>query len=133
MKKRVYLFDIDGTICTDIKNEDSHLYESAEPIDGAKEEINRLYDEGNKIVFFTAREYKDKGITLKWLWNHGFKFHDLIMDKPRCIEDDCEYVWVDNRPVRGITFKGDWSPIVELKNQEIETLLTFKKQDGTNI
>lgn len=133
MIKRVYLFDIDGTICTDIKNEESHLYGSAKPIDGANEEINRLYDEGNKIVFFTARESKDREVTTSWLKQHGFKFHDLITDKPRCIEDDCEYVWVDNRPVRGITFKGDWSPIVELKNQEIETLLTFKKQDGTNI
>jgi hypothetical protein len=25
MKKRVYLIDIDGTVCDDIKNEDSHM------------------------------------------------------------------------------------------------------------
>jgi hypothetical protein len=128
MKKRVYLVDIDGTICDDIKNEDSHLYPTAKPIDGSKDVINNLYDEGNKIVFFTAREHKDKQTTLAWLLRHGFKFHDLITDKPRCIEDDCEYVWVDNKPVRGITYKGEWSPIVELKNQEVETLLNFKNE-----
>jgi len=127
MKKRVYLIDIDGTICNDIKNEDSHLYPTANPFEGSREQINNLYDEGNKIVFFTARESKDRVVTYDWLIQHGFKFHDLIMDKPRCIEDDCEYVWVDNRPVRGITYKGEWGPIVELKNQEVETLLNFKK------
>ena len=52
MKKRVYLIDIDGTICDDIRNEESHLYPTAKPFEGSKEEINKLYDEGNKIVFF---------------------------------------------------------------------------------
>lgn len=125
MKKRVYLIDIDGTVCEDIKNEDSYLYKEAKPYEGSKDEINKLYDEGNKIVFFTAREYKDKGTTLAWLWKHGFKFHNLITDKPRCEEDE-EYVWIDNKPVRGITYKGEWTPIVETKNQEVETLLNFK-------
>lgn len=127
MKKRVYLIDIDGTVCDDIKNEDSHLYKDATPYEGSKEQINKLADEGNTIVFFTAREYKDKAVTLAWLWKHGFKFHDLITDKPRCSEDE-EYVWIDNKPVRGITYKGNWAPIVEVQNHsdEIKTLLKFK-------
>ena len=134
MKKRVYLIDIDGTITNeDIKNEDNHLYPTATPIEGSKEIINKLYDEGNKIVFFTARESKDREVTIDWLNKHGFKFHDLITDKPRCIEDDCEYVWIDNKPVRGITYKGEWSEIVEVKNHsdEIKTLLKF--ENGTKI
>lgn len=126
MKKRVYLIDIDGTICDDIRNEESHLYPTAKPFEGSKEEINKLYDEGNKIVFFTARENKDREITIEWLNTHGFKFHDLIMDKPR-IKGYDEYVWIDNHPTRGITYMGSWSPIIELKNQEVETLLKFKK------
>lgn len=125
MKKRVYLVDIDGTICEDIKNEDSHLYPTAKVIPESVSIINRLYDEGNTVVFFTARESKDKTITLTWLWRNGFKFHNLIMDKPRCTNDDCEYVWIDNRPIRGITYKGEWGPIVELKGQKVETLLNF--------
>lgn len=130
MKKRVYLIDIDGTICEDIRNEDFHLYESAKPIVGAKEEINRLYDEGNTIVFFTARESKDRIITHDWLVQNGFKFHDLLMDKPRCIEKDQEYVWIDNRPVRGITYKGEWDKIVETKDQKVSTLLNFKNHQN---
>jgi hypothetical protein len=27
----------------------------------------------------------------------------------------------------GGTYKGEWKPIVETKNQEVETLLNFKK------
>ena len=132
MKKRIYLIDIDGTVCDDIKNEDNHLYEEAKPYEGSKEQINVLYDEGNKIVFFTAREYKDKSVTIAWLLKHGFKFHNLITDKPRCSEEE-EYVWIDNKPVRGITYKGEWAPIVEIQNhsKEIKTLLKFK--NGTNI
>ena len=117
---------IDGTICDDIRNEESHLYPTANPFEGSKEEINKLYDEGNKIVFFTARENKDREITIEWLNNNGFKYHDLIMDKPR-IKGYDEYVWIDNHPTRGITYTGSWSPIVEMKNQEVETLLKFKK------
>jgi hypothetical protein len=126
VKKRIYLIDIDGTICEDIKNEDSHLFKEAKLYEGSKDIINKLYEGGNKIVFFTAREYKDKGVTLSWLWKNGFKFHDLITDKPRCGDDE-EYVWIDNKPVRGITYKGEWSPIIENKNQEIRSLLDFKK------
>ena len=58
MKKRVYLIDIDGTICDDIKNEESHLYPTAKPFEGSREQINNLYDEGNKIVFFHRQRIK---------------------------------------------------------------------------
>jgi len=58
MKKRVYLIDIDGTVCEDIKNEDSYLYKDAKPYKGSKDEINKLYDEGNKIVFSLPENIK---------------------------------------------------------------------------
>jgi hypothetical protein len=34
------------------------------------------------------------------------------MDKPR-IQDGQEYVWIDNRKVRAITYNGVWSELVE--------------------
>ena len=46
MSRKIFLIDIDGTICDDIKNEDAHLYPDAEPIEGAKEIINKWFDEG---------------------------------------------------------------------------------------
>ena len=42
MKKRVYLIDIDGTVCDDIKNEDSHLYPTSKVYEGSLEQINKL-------------------------------------------------------------------------------------------
>jgi uncharacterized HAD superfamily protein len=115
--QKICLVDVDGTICEDIKNEDSHLYATAKVIEGAKEVINKWYDNGDNITFFTARESKDRDITLKWLDDNGFKYHGLIMDKPRCLNENSEYVWVDNRKVRGVTFKGIWSELVKISKE----------------
>lgn len=110
--RKVLLIDIDGTVCEDIKNEDSHLYSSAKPFNDAKVILNRWYDEGHHITFFTARETKDRDVTEEWLNSNGFKYHGLIMDKPR-IKDGEEYLWIDNRKVRAITYLGTWSELVE--------------------
>lgn len=116
--RKIILCDIDGTICyPDIKNEESHLYPTAKVIDGSLDIINKWYDEGNIITFFTARESKDREITEKWLTDNGFKYHGLIMDKPRCLNDDDEYIWVDNRKVRAITYLGTWSELVTVKKE----------------
>jgi uncharacterized HAD superfamily protein len=110
---RIFLIDIDGTICDDIKNEDSHLFPTAAVYSDALRIINKWYDEGNIITFFTARESKDRTITEWWLKNNGFKYHGLVMDKPR-IKDGQEYVWIDNRKVRAITYLGTWSELKEV-------------------
>jgi uncharacterized HAD superfamily protein len=110
MKDKVFLIDIDGTISDDIKNEDSHLYPDAKVIPGARECINEWYENGSKITFFTARNEKDRKVTEIWLKDNGFKYHSLIMDKPR-INDGQDYVWIDNRPVYGIVFKNKWKNI----------------------
>ena len=120
---KIILCDIDGTICDDIKNEESHLYPTAKIIDGSLEQINKWFDEGNVITFFTAREDKDREITENWLKEHGFKYHGLIMGKPRCLNPDDEYVWVDNRKTRGVTYLGVWSDFIE----EERKILVFKK------
>jgi uncharacterized HAD superfamily protein len=112
MEKYILLIDIDGTICEDIKNEDSHLYASARPIEGALKRCNEWYEKGAQIHFFTARESKDREVTECWLKYEGFMYHSLVMDKPR-IKDDEEYIWIDNRKVRAVTFKGIWSDLIE--------------------
>jgi uncharacterized HAD superfamily protein len=110
---KVFLIDIDGTICDDIKNEDSHLYSTAKEHPDALRVINKWYDEGNVITFFTARESKDREVTENWLKEKGFKYHGLVMDKPR-IKDGQEYVWIDNRKVRAVTYLGTWSELKEV-------------------
>lgn len=105
--KKVYLIDIDGTISDDIKNEDSHLYKDAGVLPHSKEVLNKWYDEGNSITFFTARVEGDREVTETWLNENGYKYNGLIMNKPR-IKDGQEYVWIDNRPVSGIVYKDNW-------------------------
>jgi hypothetical protein len=119
--KKILLCDIDGTICDDIKNENSHLYPHAQVIEGSLEQLNSWYDEGHHITFFTAREEKDREVTIKWLNDNGFRYHGLIMDKPRCLNPDDEYVWIDNRKVRGITYNSVWGDLKEVNRK----ILTF--------
>ena len=117
---KIFLIDIDGTCCDDIKNEDSHLYAEAKEIPGSKNQINKWYNEGNHITFFTARDEKDRKVTLDWLDKNGFKYHGLIMNKPRCLNQDDEYIWIDNRKVRGITYVSKWNDLKKV-NRDILT------------
>lgn len=117
---KIFLIDIDGTCCDDIKNEESHLYPTAKPIEGSRDQINKWYDEGHFITFFTAREEKDRQVTIDWLNDNGFKHHGLIMGKPRCVNDDDEYVWIDNRKVRGVTYTSVWTDLKKV-NKDILT------------
>lgn len=122
IKNKIILIDIDGTVCEDIKNEDSHLYHTAECYSESLEIINSWYNQGAHITFFTAREEKDREVTTTWLNKHGFKYHGLIMGKPRATSEDSEYLWVDNRKVRGITYNGNWTELTSSKKE----ILTFK-------
>jgi dihydrofolate reductase len=107
MKNR--LIDLDGTVCEDIPNEESHRFPDAQVLVdrngvSAVDWVNRLYDAGDRITFFTARESKDREATLAWLHRHGFRFHGLLMDKPR----GGNYVWHDNLDVRGVKYEGEY-------------------------
>ena len=76
---KIIYVDIDGTICTLVKD-----YNLAEPIQEHIEKINKLFDEGNQIVYYTARGQKTKKdwgeLTLKQLKEWGCKFHELKMN-----------------------------------------------------
>lgn len=78
-----FVIDIDGTICSERK---SHNYNLAKPKEDRIATINKLYDDGHKIVLFTARG-SETGIdwselTLEQLKEWGVKFHDLQFGKP---------------------------------------------------
>jgi uncharacterized HAD superfamily protein len=96
------LVDIDGTISEDIPNEESYRYAEAAAYDGAADSLRALQSEGNSLTYFTAREEKDRKVTIEWLNKHNFPEARLIMEKPR----GGEYVWVDNHKVRGVLYQG---------------------------
>jgi len=83
------VIDIDDTICF-TRNRD---FNNSRPNDEVIEKINKLYDEGWKIILFTARgdkscntleekELKYREITEAWLNKNGVKYHKLMFGKP---------------------------------------------------
>ena len=74
-----FLIDIDGTITEDVPNEEPDRMGTVEPYPDALVIINKWYNEGHIITFFTSRTDEHKVITEKWLSKHGFKFHGLLL------------------------------------------------------
>ena len=110
-----YLIDIDGTITEDVPNEEPERMVTCEPWLDARKIINKWYDEGHIITFFTSRTEETRAITLTWLDKHKFKYHGLLMNKPR----GGNYHWIDNHIVKATRFKTKWTPLVK-KNSMIE-------------
>ncbi|MFP2995861.1 phosphoheptose isomerase [Spongiivirga sp. MCCC 1A20706] len=104
-----YLIDIDGTITEDVPNEEPERMETCEPFPDALATLNRWYDEGHIICFFTSRTEDHRVVTTEWLNRHGFKFHSLLMGKPR----GGNYHWIDNHLVRATRYKGKFTDLVE--------------------
>lgn len=104
-----YLIDIDGTITDDVPNEEPERMSVVLPYAGAKETLNGWYDEGHVITFFTSRTEEVRDITEAWLNKHGFKYHGLLMGKPR----GGNYHWVDNHIVKATRYEGKWADLVE--------------------
>jgi len=107
-----YLIDIDGTITEDVPNEEPERMVTCEPWLDARKIINKWYDEGHIITFFTSRTEETRDITLTWLDKHEFKYHGLLMNKPR----GGNYHWIDNHIVKATRFKTKWTPLVKKSN-----------------
>lgn len=75
--------DIDETICISPEDRD---YSKSVPIKENIEKANKLYDEGNTIVYWTARgtgsgiDWRDVTENQFNLW--GVKYHELHFGKP---------------------------------------------------
>ena len=103
-----YLIDIDGTITDDVQNEEHERMSVVLPYNGSVETLNKWYDEGHVITFFTSRTEEVRDITETLLNKHGFKYHGLLMGKPR----GGNYHWVDNHIVKGTRYEGKWADLV---------------------
>ena len=73
--------DIDNTICTQESD-----YKDAKPIQENIDKINMLYDEGNTIVYWTARGSSSgtnwASVTCEQLKRWGAKYHSVLLTKP---------------------------------------------------
>ncbi|MEJ6794563.1 MAG: phosphoheptose isomerase [Flavobacteriales bacterium] len=104
-----YLIDIDGTVCDDIPNEEPERMVTAQLYPEALETLNKWYDEGHIITFFTSRIEEHRDVTISWLDKNGFKYHGLLMDKPR----GGNYHWIDNHMVRATRYSGRFTDLIE--------------------
>jgi uncharacterized HAD superfamily protein len=104
-----YLIDIDGTICDDIPNEEPERMATATLYPDALETINNWFQEGHIITFFTSRLEEHREVTEKWLDAHGFKYHAILMEKPR----GGNYHWIDNHIVRATRYTGKFTKLTE--------------------
>ena len=58
-----YLIDIDGTICDDIPNEEPERMATANVYPDALKTLNKWYDQGHVICFFTSRTEDHREVT----------------------------------------------------------------------
>lgn len=102
MEMGTLIFDIDGTICTQESD-----YSQAKPIQEVIDKLNKKYDEGYRIVLFTARGTEtgiDWGlITTDQLKEWGVKYDDLLFGKPAGLK------YIDDK---GINIY-QWEPEIE--------------------
>lgn len=107
-----YLIDIDGTITEDVPNEEPERMATCKPFKDALQICNKWYGQGHMICFFTSRTEEHRTVTQNWLKKHDFKYHSLLMGKPR----GGNYHWIDNHLVKATRYKGKFT---ELVNKEV--------------
>lgn len=104
-----YLIDIDGTVCDDIPNEEPERMLTAKAYPDALATLNRWYDEGHIICFFTSRTEAHREYTEIWLKKNKFKYHSLLLGKPR----GGNYHWIDNHLVKATRYRGKFTDLIE--------------------
>ena len=87
-EKVIVFVDIDETICRHEESDPSKArdYNRAIPIVENIEKVNAMYDNGDTVVYWTARGAKTgfdwSGLTSQQLQAWGCKYHELRLDKP---------------------------------------------------
>jgi len=101
----IYIVDIDQTICMTPCVNAKHRYDLSDPFPQRIDKINKLYDQGHTIIYWTARG-SGSGIdwtelTTKQLNDWGCKFHEVRLGKPSYD------VWIDDKALNDSEFFFD--------------------------
>lgn len=89
----IYYVDVDGTICTKTDGN----YRDARPLRDRIAKINKLYDDGHLIIYWTARggnsgiDWTD--VTHSQLAAWGCKYDKIMLGKPSYD------VWIDDKAI----------------------------------
>ena len=94
--------DIDETICNTPESRD---YNDSAPIKSRIDKINKLYDEGNTIIYWTARGTGSgidwAEVTTNQFKEWGVKYHELRFGKP--VYD----LFIDDKNIEASTYFED--------------------------
>lgn len=98
----IYRVDIDETICT---TPDDRDYSKAVPMLDRIMAINELYDNGDTVIYWTARGTGSgidwREVTEKQFEEWGVRYHELIFGKP--VYD----LFIDDKNINSDTFFGN--------------------------
>jgi hypothetical protein len=107
-----YVFDLDGTLCSNTDGK----YKNALPFQERIKQVNNLFDQGHIITIFTARgmgstnnnqlEAINKYYTLteEQLKNWKIKYHNLVFGKP-----SADY-YIDDKGINDNDFFKQYTP-----------------------
>ena len=87
--------DLDQTIAAT----EPPKFELGEPLPGAVEYINKMWEDGYKPIIYTARGWDEYNVIEWWLDNHNIPYRRIICGKPL-------FKWIIDD--KNIEFKGDW-------------------------
>lgn len=95
---KTYIVDIDNTICVS----EGGNYNESKPMHNRIAKINKLYDEGHTIIYWTARggtsgiDWTDKTHSQLAAW--GCKYNEIRMWKPSYD------IWIDDKAINAEDF-----------------------------
>ena len=103
----ILCFDLDGTLCSNTEG----AYEGAEPWPTCIAVVNRLYDEGHRIIVHTARGSTTgvdwRAVTLRQLADWGVRYHELVLGKPTAD------VYIDDKAINADDWRrGGFQPVL---------------------
>lgn len=117
----IIAIDFDGTIVED------RFPEIGKMIDGAREVINRLYEEGYEIIIWSCRTRVDKARAIECLAKNGIRYHRF---NESSLVNLKQYNNVDTRKVYADLYIDDkglmkplppWSEIYEMVHDRVPT------------
>lgn len=117
----IIVIDFDDTIFN------SNYPDIGEVKEGAKEAINKLYEEGYGIIINTCRSGKFEGMAYDALKSEGIKFDYMNTNFPEMIERfgmDCRKIsgdiYIDDKNLLGIPEWPEIYKIVSIKMKEVK-------------
>lgn len=92
--RRLYLVDIDGTVCEEGPDHRTAPYDTRRPVTRTVAWLRRVVAAGAWIVLNTSRPACERTQTEVWLRRHEVPWHGLLMDRPAADR------YVDDRSLR---------------------------------